>query len=158
MEEANRQYLGGVFDSEGSVYIQVAESNTTLGYRIRPKLMLNMKNVGETTQVRSLLCSFSEEHDVSYTTRESDGYNEGTQHWRWETTSNESAVTFLEAMLPYLRVKKRVAELVAGEEWYVYGEERFMELLKVREQVRELSADRQSKYDPEFFRNEFNRA
>lgn len=152
--EETLHYLGGLFDAEGSIYVTVEKANTTLGYRIRPRLAMNMKRGVCGDEAMEIVEGVCDDWGVTY--RTVDTVSSGNEVWSWRVASRESVVEFLGNLRPYLRLKDQQADLILDNDWLgVSEEERFMDLLGVREELRGMSADRDTKYTPGYFKNEF---
>lgn len=162
LKESDLHYLGGVVDSDGSIYVSVEQTHGGIGYRVRPRFRVEMKDVGTTKEIADLLVRLAESSDITHNLKRCDG--KGT--WRFEVAGNQNVVDYLELLDSYIRGKREQVEAVINAPWFYRGEcygmtererkERFMELMGVRERVQNVNANRESKYDKEYFEKEFD--
>lgn len=160
MRDVDLHYLGGVVDSDGSIYVSVEKTHGGIGYRVRPRFRVEMKDVGTTQEIADLFCELADEEEVSHKFTNKD---KGT--WLFEVSGNQNIVDFLTLLQPYVRGKAEQVQSVVNAPWFYRGEcygmsdeereERFMELMEVRETVRKVNADRESKYNVEYFEGVF---
>ena len=152
-QEISRAYIAGLVDGEGSIYVTVERTESVTGFRIRPRFRLAMKRDDDTRKVRSVLGEYCEWNDVRYSiTNRANGYS-----WKFEVSSDENVTAFLEPLMPHLVIKRDRAEIVVQEGWtFPRGtgamseeekKEKMIHLMEKREQIRGMSADRDSKYD-----------
>lgn len=158
VEKTDLHYLGGVIDSEGSIYISTeASSDHRCGFRLKPRFGLTMKTRNGSDGTIELFeeflngvgCSYKlvqQSVDMSPVADGDDAYG-----WRLQLTSKSNVLPFLEEIKPYLRLKRHDAELVLSAPWdsWYRDREAFEELVDVRAEIRSMSADRDTKYPAE---------
>lgn len=158
--EDTLHYIGGLLDGEGSFQISVGkEKRTPLGYRARPKVELWMKREdGREDEIRKNLEEVAERAGVSYRSKEVDRASDDYECWVFAVYGHTNVVPFIEEVRPYLRLKENHADLLLEPDWQGANsdESSFMEVMRVRDRLREISANRGSKYDTEYFEEEFN--
>lgn len=140
-------------DGEGAMWIGVGKAkNTRLGYRVEVNVAVHMKQESRTGPVQDVLMAFCDEIGVNATVKDS----QGGDAWYFEIHSNTDATTFLEEVKPYVRLKDDDIEKMLSIDWDVWGmtEERFIEIMQVRDELRKES-NRESKYNAEYFEEEF---
>ena len=163
MEEIDLHYLGGLVDSEGSIYITVEQSSKhRCGFRMKPRFGLTMKSRNNSEGTIDLLESFLDEVGCTYKLvpqtidmKELE-VGEDAYAWRLQLTSKSNVLPFLESVRPYLRLKTREAELILKAPWdkWYRNREAFEELVEIRSEIRGMSANRETKYPAEKLKQE----
>ena len=156
MEESELHYIAGLIDGEGSIYIPVNKRDSGLGYRIRPKFSLEMKWDEHTQQAFILLERYIDELDGVSVDSKQKNYSSDKRHQgrKFDVSGYDNVIGFLEPLLDYLRVKRKPAELVVNAPWRIgttrptdeQRKNRFMELIEIRKEIREIGANRETKY------------
>lgn len=148
-------YIGGLFDSDAWLMIHVAKSKTTrLGYQATPKIGIEMKIVEDDNPTREVVEEVFKEAGSKPTSavRERDGKSP-----TWVLQSNgRQALSVLELLKPYLRLKQNHAEAILSVDWDRVQKDKdaFIEAMEVRDEIRS-DSKQESKYDAEYFHEEF---
>ena len=104
-------YAAGFFDGEGTIGINAQKPNEKNGRTLTMySLKIDIRNTN-----KEVLVWFKKNFNGNikyYSIEQLRGstYNSGKPQWRWNISSNQ-AKDFLEAILPYLIVKRKQAEL-----------------------------------------------
>lgn len=100
--ESNLSYIAGFFDGEGCIstgrHRPTSQRETGQSY-IRVKVSVSQRFPQILLYIRDYF-GFGEVYEVK----------DGTQ-WRYSCSSSQQTMSFLQALLPYLKVKRRQAEL-----------------------------------------------
>lgn len=157
MREEDLYYIGGLIDGDGSFYISVEEADTNFGYRVRPKFDLTQDQTDGTDKMKGVLLRFMEEYSISYYTREYEG------SWRIQVSGKSNTVRLARKIEPYLKKKSEQAEIIISTNWPTAGNksfeqrrDRFMHVIRQREKLRSMLADRDTKYTVDFFEGVFD--
>lgn len=113
----DRHYLGGLFDSDGSIRIgRRRDDGRTLGYYMRPIIGVKMNKSSFENPTRSIVREFFEQYDSDISVYEIPG-PEGHSP-QWEIRKNGyTALEMMEDIKPYLRLKKPKADLILSVDW-----------------------------------------
>lgn len=150
VSEKELHYLGGIYDAEGHFGIQVGVAREMrLGYEVRPVAYIGMKLADGSSETRELVKRFAEENEFGT------GIYERDTMWKFEA-GGAGAIEVMEEILPYLKLKASTVEQILAVDWDSVRQDKsaFIDAMIVRDSLRE-SNNRTSKYDAEYFREEF---
>jgi hypothetical protein len=148
-------YIGGLFDCDSWITIEVSKSKSiNIGYQASPKIGIEMKTTEDDNPTREIVEEIFKEagSKPTSTVRERDGKSP-----TWVLQSNgRQALSVLELLKPYLRLKQDHAEAILSVDWdNVHSDkDTFIEAMEVRDEIRS-DSKQESKYDAEYFREEF---
>jgi len=137
LDEKDLIYLAGFFDGEGNVCI-AKHFRGELDRQKNPSYKLQIV-IGSTD--RSVLLEFHEKTQLGNICIQRPSYKNAKALYRWQMGSR-NAKEFLEALLPYLRIKRQQAELAIAFQNYqdskykVFGEECSTEDIQLKEAIK----------------------
>lgn len=144
--EVEVAYLAGFFDGEGSIFIST-EKHNSCPHKLRHHLTLRISNTN--SDILHLLFSIFKVGVVKKQPTPEMETKGWTQDWVWVIVSR-GAVNLLEMMLPYLKVKKKQAELaikfqsllMKNPKGHSITVEEFIERGELRNKIKELNHSR----------------
>jgi len=159
-DESKRAYLAGIMDGEAHIGIKARSSeHTNLGYRTYPRVSLNMSDTEDTRRVHDLFVEVLEDLNVGYSQMTCERYEENQrEQWRIALQGTGNCKPLLEYVQSHLVMKCGVVEKILGIDWRGASTDprKFVNIMKVRDSIREGQSNHSSKYDEDFFREEFS--
>lgn len=153
-------YLAGIVDGEGSFYISAEKDSTfTYNFRLRPRFRLEMKETEENEEVHRLIMELCEELKISSLKQRRVETTTNTTY-RSEISGMSDIGKFAQELIPYLRIKRGIAEELMVFQETTKGKhttrERFASILEARKNIRKKTADREVKYDYDRIKRELD--
>jgi hypothetical protein len=157
VDNQNVAHLAGVFDSAGSIKVQISKNDKyAIGYSIQPLVTVSVPVRDEA--VIGKFMAYCEDEGVRYGVTEKD--SAGSMILRVKRL--DSIKRFLDPLMPNLVAKYEQSLLMLSEiiprleDDAHLDESGFYELMGVVDELNSLGADRNRKYDQEFFGDQWS--
>jgi len=155
MEKQWFWYLAGAFDTNSTLSVNIRKNSMKLGYSIEPSVAFSRPKGADT--VFGLIDEYAEEVSVRTT------LTEVQETLRLELTGVEDTKRLLEPLVGGMVQQRERAEFMLDtllplfNETPIHDKEKFIEVMEAVDEMRELPIQqRSSKYDVDYFRDEWN--